>query len=68
MTGRGVTIDRNTLVLNGLNIRLNNIAAPELNEKGGQAAKFAIEKLLKHKVIRCSLSGQKNYKRHIGTY
>ena len=61
MAGRGVAIDGDTLDLNRLNIPLNGIAAPGLNEKGGQAAKLAIEKLLKQKAIRCSLPGQKNY-------
>ena len=68
MAARGVVIDRDTLVLYGLNIRLNGIVAPELNAKGRQSATFAIGKLLKHKAIRCSLSGQKSYKRHISTY
>ena len=68
VAGRGVAIDRDTLVLYGLNIRLNGIAAPELNAKGRQSATFAIGKLLKDKAIRGLLSGQKSYKRHIDTY
>jgi hypothetical protein len=68
VAGRGVAIDGDTSDLNRLNIRLKGIAVPGLNEKGGQAAKLAIEKLLKHKAIRYSLPGQKSYKRHLGTY
>ena len=65
--GEAIVIDGDTLTINGRNIRLNGIAAPELNEKGGQSAKYSMERILKGKMIKCSLSGQKSYRRHIGT-
>ena len=65
--GQAKAVDGDTLVLNNLYIRLNGIAAPELDEKGGTAAKSAMSQLLFDKNIRCSLSGQKSYQRHIGT-
>ena len=65
--GQARAVDGDTLVLNNLYIRLNGIAIPELNKKRQTAAKSAMSQLLFDNNIRCSLSGQKSYQRHIET-
>ena len=47
-----VVVDGDTLkVSGGEYIRLSNVCAPEINEPGGAAAKFALEELVLYKWI-----------------
>ena len=67
LQGSAFVIDGDTIIVENLKIRLNGLAAPELDETGGQDAKQAMQILLKNQMVRCSLSGKKSYQRYIGT-
>ena len=66
LEGVASAIDGDTIIINNYKIRLNGVSAPELNEEGGNEAKQAMQKILKNKTIKCSLSGRKSYERYIG--
>ena len=66
LEGIGSAIDGDTITINNYKVRLNGVAAPELNEEGGNEAKQAMQKILENKTIKCSLSGRKSYERYIG--
>ena len=66
LEGVGSAIDGDTITINNYKVRLNGVAAPELNEEGGNEAKQAMRKILENKTIKCSLSGRKSYERYIG--
>ena len=59
--------DGDTLEISSVPIRLSGISAPELNESGGEKAKFFIVNLVYGKRIQCSLTGEKSYDRFVGT-
>ena len=66
LEGIGSAIDGDTITINNYKVRLNGVAATELNEEGGNEAKQAMQKILENKTIKCSLSGRKSYERYIG--
>ncbi len=47
-------------------VRLNGVAAPELNEPIGQDAKRFMDRLVAGKAVRCELNGERNRDRFIG--
>ena len=67
LEGTASAIDGDTIIINSYKIRLEGVSAPELSEEGGNEAKLAMQTILKNKNIKCSLSGQKSYERHVGT-
>lgn len=59
--------DVDTIEVSGLPVRLNGVDGPELSERGGQAAKVWMTKLVLRKSVRCWLNGVKTYDRWVGT-
>ena len=67
ISGSARVIDRDTLEISSVRIRLNGVAAPERKEPGGAEATAAMKKMTSGKTVRCSLTGKKTYKREVGT-
>ena len=59
--------DVDTIEVNNLPIRLNGVDGPEMDERGGKAAKVWMTKLVLRKPLRCWLNGDKTYDRWVGT-
>ncbi|WP_235857842.1 thermonuclease family protein [Marimonas lutisalis] len=59
--------DVDTIEVSNLPVRLNGVDGPELNERGGRAAKTWMQKLVLRKPVRCWLNGEKTYDRWVGT-
>ena len=59
--------DVDTIEVNNLPVRLNGVDGPELNERGGKAAKVWMQKLVLRKPVRCWLNGDKTHDRWVGT-
>ena len=58
--------DVDTIEVNGVPVRLNGVDGPELDERGGQAAKHWMQKLILRKRVVCDLNGEKTYDRWVG--
>lgn len=58
--------DGDTIEVAKLPVRLNGVAAPELNEPHGQEAKTFMARLVSRKTVRCDLNGERNGDRVIG--
>ena len=56
--------DGDTIEVDGLPIRLQGLAAPELNEPGGEEAARAMWMLLHSQDVRCELTGERNHRNH----
>ena len=67
VSGAVRVIDGDTLEIGGVRIRLNGVAAPERNERGGTEATATMKQLTSGITVRCSLTGKKTYKREVGT-
>lgn len=59
--------DVDTVEVNDLPVRLNGVDGPELNERGGKAAKVWMQKLALRKPVRCWLNGDRTHDRWVGT-
>lgn len=59
--------DVDTIEVSNVPVRLNGVDGPELNERGGQAAKRWMQKLILRKPVKCWLTGDKTYDRWVGT-
>lgn len=59
--------DVDTIEVNNLPVRLNGVDGPELDERGGRAAKVWMQKLVLRKRVKCWLNGEKTYDRWVGT-
>jgi micrococcal nuclease len=58
--------DGDTIVVGGMPIRLNGLAAPESDEPGGAAATKAMIKLVQGRTLRCELDGERTHDRCVG--
>jgi endonuclease YncB( thermonuclease family) len=58
--------DGDTIVVSGVPIRLQGVAAPELNEKWGRASKQAMQRLVAGRRLTCELTGEKAHDRKVG--
>ncbi len=58
--------DGDTIEVGGVPVRLNGVAAPELNEPIGQDAKAFMVSLVAGKSVRCELNGERSHDRVIG--
>ena len=58
--------DGDTLVIGSTHVRLNGLAAPELNEPGGYKSRLKLIKITQRKSVECRLSGVRSYKREVG--
>ena len=59
--------DGDTIELGEMAIRLQGLAAPEWNERGGTEARKAMIELVHHQTVRCDLDGTRTYDRCVGT-
>lgn len=59
--------DVDTIEVNNLPIRLNGVDGPEMDERGGRAAKQWMQKQVLRKPVKCWLNGDKTYDRWVGT-
>ena len=59
--------DGDTIEVGNVPIRLNGLHAPELDDPGGKRAATFMRDLVLHKVVTCSLTGEKTYDRFVGT-
>ncbi|MEQ8898649.1 MAG: thermonuclease family protein [Roseovarius sp.] len=59
--------DVDTIEVNNLPIRLNGVDGPELDARGGRAAKRWMQKQVLRKPVKCWLNGDKTYDRWVGT-
>jgi endonuclease YncB( thermonuclease family) len=58
--------DGDTVVVSGVPVRLQGVAAPELKEKWGRASRKAMQRLVAGKRLTCELTGKKTYDRKVG--
>jgi len=66
LSGRVVKVVGGTLVVSGVPVRLQGVAAPELKEKWGRASKKAMQRLVARQRLRCELTGETTYDRRVG--
>jgi endonuclease YncB( thermonuclease family) len=58
--------DGDTIVVSGVPIRLQGLAAPELGEKWGRASREAMQRIVAGKRLRCELTGERSHDRAVG--
>lgn len=66
LVGRARAVDGDTLEVGGVRVRLEGVAAPELHEKGGPAAKAFVTQLVDGQVLVCELTGARTQRRRVG--
>lgn len=66
LAGQASVIDGDTLRVAGRKVRLQGLAAPELHEAGGQAAKDAMIEIVKAQQVSCELDGTESHDRVVG--
>lgn len=65
--GLAIAIDGDTIEIAGVRLRLFGIAAPELSERHGKAAKAALAQILDGTPLLCATTGKQSYGREIGS-
>ena len=71
LAGRARVIDGDTIVVNGVRVRLKGIAAPEVarngkpGEPGGEEAKAFLVDLIEGEVVVCDLTGERTWGRPV---
>jgi len=63
--GRARVIDGDTLEVAGVRVRLEGVAAPELSEAGGDAARVFLERLVEGRVVVCAPTGRRSRGRRV---
>jgi endonuclease YncB( thermonuclease family) len=58
--------DGDTIVVSGVPIRLQGLAAPELGEKWGRASRDAMQRIVAGERLRCERTGERSHDRDIG--
>lgn len=58
--------DADSIVVDGVHIRLNGVDAPELGTEAGRSAKRWMVSFLSGKSLKCELNGERSYDRFIG--
>jgi endonuclease YncB( thermonuclease family) len=66
LAGQASVIDGDTLRVAGQKVRLQGLAAPELQEPGGRAAKNAMIQIVEGQQVSCELDGTTSYDRVVG--
>lgn len=67
VSGKAHITDGDTLRIGKTRVRFDGIAAPEKNDRGGQASTANLKRLIDSMTVECRLTGAKSYKRYIGT-
>lgn len=65
--GRARVVDRDTLYVGQVKVRLNGIDAPERGQARFRAATRALKGFVAGKVVVCRLNGDRSYDRYIGS-
>ena len=58
--------DGDTIVVEGVPVRLNGVAAPELRQRMGGKARTFMMRLVDDKTVTCELNGRKTHDRWVG--
>ncbi|CUH53577.1 thermonuclease family protein [Shimia sp. R11_0] len=58
--------DADTIVVDGTPVRFQGVDAPELKTRAGKDAKRWTVNYLRGKSVKCDLTGERSYDRHIG--
>ncbi|KAA6183742.1 thermonuclease family protein [Thiohalocapsa marina] len=67
LLGRATHVrDGDTIEVQGVAIRLQGVAAPELREKWGRASKEAMQRIVSGQRLRCELTGERTHDRKVG--
>lgn len=66
LTGEARAIDGDTIQFGKVSVRLQGIAAPEINETGGPAARRTLQRLIDGQIVVCDLDGTTANKRPVG--
>lgn len=66
LQGPARIIDGDTLAIGSTRVRLEGLAAPELNEPGGYNSRLRLIRITQNKRVDCRLTGAKSYRREIG--
>ena len=66
LAGQASGIDGDTIRIAGQKVRLQGLAAPELDEPGGQAAKNAMIQIVMGRQVSCELDGTTTHDRVVG--
>lgn len=65
ITGYARVVDGDTIVVNGHNIRLHGIDAPEKKQTLGAASTSHLRRLLHKRKVRCNVASEDRYKRKV---
>jgi endonuclease YncB( thermonuclease family) len=66
VSGHARVIDGDTIVVEGIHVRIFGLDAEELNESFGKIAKGYMEYLTRNQEVACKLTGDRSYDRYIG--
>lgn len=64
--GPATVRDADTIVVSGVPVRLNGVAAPELSEPLGREGKRAMQSIISGRAVTCDLTGERTYDRVVG--
>jgi micrococcal nuclease len=67
ITGTARAIDGDTLEVRSMTIRLQGVAAPELDEPGGAAAAAAMREIVERQQVHCLLDGTSTHGRCVAS-
>jgi endonuclease YncB( thermonuclease family) len=74
LVGRARVIDGDTIVVGGVHVRLQGVAAPEVahpgqpqDEPGGPEARAFMQELVEDQTVVCTLTGERTRGRRVGT-
>src|SRR4051794_35785065 len=72
LAARAHVLDGDTIVVDGIHVRLKGVAAPEVahydkpGEPGGEAAKAFMVELVEGQVVVCDLTQERTHARRVG--
>ena len=67
ISGQAYPIDGDSVIVDGVHVRLHGIDAEELNEPNGLKAKAMMQFIIGRNEVTCNLNGEKSYERYVGT-
>ena len=67
LSGKAYIIDGDTIVIQGIKVRLAGIDAPEINMPWGQKSKWAMVAICKGQIVTAELDGERSFDRLVGT-
>lgn len=67
LSGPATIIDGDTIIVEGIHVRIMGLDAEELSEPHGLRAKQHMQELTHDRVVECTTNGDRSYNRYIGT-